>query len=140
MVAGVVMMVGSVTTWVSVSLAGHTVSVAGTAGRATANLAKGDGWVTFSFGAVVVVMGGLGLVSKGSLLRLITSIVAMVGLGFAIYYVVHVLNAISKFHASVGEISGGAFAAHAQIGFGLIMVLAAAAAATLAALIELRSS
>jgi len=140
--SGVVMMIGSVTSWVSVDLLGHSLSASGTDSGISAVLGL-NGWITFIAGVVLLLLGGLMIVSSEPSLRLLAVLVALASLGVAIYAVIRVLWEISRSHPAVNNLGQPASqllsGTSESIGFGLVLVLVAAVGATLAAALEVRS-
>jgi hypothetical protein len=141
LICGIVMMVGSVTAWVSGTAFGRTFTVAGSDSAISTAIGV-NGWITFTGGVVLVLLGGLMLVSSDRSLRLLALVVAFASLGFAIYDVVRILDDISKDHTSAAKLGpvGLRIAGSESIGFGLILVLVAAVGALLATLVEMRSN
>ncbi len=141
-VCGIVIMVGSTTSWVSLSILGQTLSVSGTEVGIAPSIGI-NGWTTFTAGVVLVVLGGLILASAERSLRVVALVVAVVSLALAIFAVVRILQRISQSHlpaqlksTPLRELFGGS----ASIGYGLILALVAATGATIAAAVELRAS
>jgi hypothetical protein len=141
LVCGILMMVGSVTAWVSVTLLGHTISVAGSDGAVSAAIGV-NGWITFTGGVALIVLGGLLLISSDPSLRLVATMVAVASLGFAVYDVARILDKLSQTDTSAAKLAPLPlkFFGGEHIGFGLILVLVASVGATLAAVVEQRST
>ena len=133
LVCGIVMMVGSVTAWVSATALGHKVSVTGTEITGYTLL---NGWFTFICGIALLVLGGLLAVSDDGAVRLLAILTAFTSLGLAVYDLVRVLHLISKAHSSASGLgsTGGLLSGGESVGFGLILVLVAATGAVLASL------
>lgn len=84
-VCGILVMVGSVTAWVTVHSFGHTGSVTGTQLSGVDSLGIVNGWFTFTGGVALLVLGGLMVVSTEVSVRVLAILVALATLGFAIY-------------------------------------------------------
>ncbi|HXQ60069.1 MAG TPA: hypothetical protein VN799_08215 [Acidimicrobiales bacterium] len=142
--SGIVIMVGSVTPWISISLLGHTLSVAGTDDGISATIGI-SGWITFTAGVVLLLLGGLMIASRESSLRVVALLVALVSVGLAAFAVVRVLQKISESHPTASQLRSSpiyqVFAGtSANVGFGLILVAVAATVALIAAAIDLRAT
>jgi len=132
MVAGVALMVGSVYTWIHVSgtlgIVNFHASVNGI-DQSVTNLIGVNGWVTFIGGVVLLVFGGLSLSSEEMLLAVLSAVVSLVVVVFAIYDMFRVVQKISQL-PSVASSS-------VSVGWGLICVLSAAVLAILVCLSRL---
>jgi hypothetical protein len=84
-----------------------------------------NGWITFTGGVVLVLLGGLMLVSSDRSLRWLALVVSFASLGFAIFDVVRIVDGISKDRSSVSKLGavGLKIAGSESIGFGLILLL-----------------
>jgi hypothetical protein len=128
-------MLGSVTSWVTTTALGHAVSITGTqfSGSALVN-----GWFTFIGGITLLVLGGLLVVSDEGAVRVLGILFAVASLGLAVYDLVKILHLISKTHSPASAASSvgstAVLTGRLSVGFGLIMVLVAAAGAVLASL------
>ena len=132
LMSGIVMMVGSVTAWLTATALGHKVSITGT--QITSGLL--NGWFTFIAGITLLVLGGLLAVSDDAAVRLLAILASFTSLGLAVYDLIRVLHLTSKAHppaSGVGSI-GGLLSGGEGLGFGLILVLVAATGAVLASL------
>jgi hypothetical protein len=140
--SAVAMMVGSVTTWVSSSssiatgsLLGGVPGVSHTVSSATSGVDAGvstligvNGYLTLIAAVVVLVFAGLMAVSDDLSVRLIGCLFAFVSLGLSIYVVVRLVQKINGLHSSHGT--------SVSLGWGAILMLAAAVVATLITLFE----
>jgi hypothetical protein len=139
---GIVIMVGSVTPWISISLLGHTVDVSGT-NNGVSNTIAVNGWFTFIAGVVLLLLGGLMIASRESSLRVVALLVSLVSVGLAVSATVRVLQKVSELHPTASQLRSPfhkLFAGtSASIGFGLILVLVAAVVAMIATAIDVRA-
>ncbi len=115
MVAGVALMYGSVSSWITntVSLGTHSVSasVNGTDPSIIA-LIHTNGWITFIAGTVLLVFGGLLLLSEDGLFGALSLLVSLATVGVSAYDLIRIQQQVSG-HPNAG------------IGTGLICVMAA---------------
>jgi hypothetical protein len=142
LLAGALMMIGSVTTWLTVSLGGHSLGVAGTdAAAGSGTLSSVNGWFTFTGGVVLLLVGGLMLVSAERSIRQLAAVVSFASLAYAIYDLIHILSDISNYNGFVhqGGLPSG-LSINVTVGFGLILVLVAGVAAVVASVMAARSS
>jgi len=98
MASGVLLMAGSVTTWIHASSVlgpNSTVGVS-TPGLAVSSLIGIDGYTTFICGVVVTVLAGALMASDDSSLRLLAFVASLVAAGFAIYALVRVVQKIGE--------------------------------------------
>jgi hypothetical protein len=141
LVAGALTIVGSVTTWVSVTLFGHTISIGGT-DPGISNALTISGWFTVALGIVMVVLAALLMVSSKATLRALAVTTSGLTLGFSTYYVVRVVQELSKAHAAAARFSafGRSLPVSEHIGWGLVLLLIAAVSAVISSGIALRTS
>jgi hypothetical protein len=141
LLAGVLVIVGSITSWISVSLFGHTVSVAGT-DRVISNAISINGWITVALGIVILLIGALMMVSPEASLRLLAICITGLTLGFSTYYVVRVVQELSKAHAAAARYAGfgRSFPVSEHIGWGLVVLLVAAVGAVISSGMALREA
>ena len=136
LVSGILLIVGSLTAWVTVSILGHSVSASGTDSSISQAISI-NGWVTVALGIVLVIMAALMMGSGERSFAAVAVAVSASSVGFAIYFVARILHDISKAHSSSGLPS--AFRASEHIGWGLVVLLIAAVAAAVASVSALRS-
>src|SRR5947209_5879105 len=124
LLSGVAMVVGSVTAWVTVSFLGHSASVDGTNSGITRTITL-NGWYTLVVGVLIVVSALLMAVSSQSSLESVTAVVAVVGLGFAVYDLVRILQKISDANSRVKGLNlrGIAPSVSTDVGYGLIILV-----------------
>lgn len=131
-VSGIALMFGSVGTWVqikgTVEVVNFHVSIQGL-DQAISTLIGVNGYVTFIGGIVVLVLGGLALSSEERLLLILTTVVSLAVLVFAIYDMFRIVQKISQVPASGNP--------GVSVGWGLICVLSAAVLAMIVSLARL---
>jgi hypothetical protein len=141
--SGIALMLGSITTWISVtagtsgvvSLGGiHITATATTNGvdPSISALLGINGYLTLTGGVVVLLFAGLMMVTDEVSIRIVGCFFAVVTLGLAIYAVVRLVQKINAAHPLHGTTIG--------IGWGVILVLGAAVIATLVSIAELTRS
>jgi hypothetical protein len=125
---GILLMVGSVTTWVHTNVSfGTTFHVSGSINGtdpSVAALIGINGYATLICGVVVIALTAASLASDEGSIRLLTLGAGLAALGFAIYDLVRILQKINQ-----GSAHGSA-----GVGVGLILVVVGAALAALIAL------
>jgi hypothetical protein len=145
LISGALLMVGSVTTWLTVSLAGHSLGVSGTdASGASGTLSSVNGWFTFTGGVVLLLLGSLMLVSSDRTIRQLAIVVSFGSLAYALYDLIHILSDISNFNSDTKAILktgiGATISPSVTVGYGLIVALVAGVAALVASCLAARSS
>jgi hypothetical protein len=140
--SAVAMMVGSVATWISSSSsfgggsvlggingAGQTVSTASSGVDAGISSLVGiNGYITLIVAVVVLVFAGMMAVSSDQSVRLVGCLFAFVSLAVSIFAVVRLVQKINDAHSTHGV--------NVNLGWGVILVLAASVVATLVTLYE----
>ena len=141
--SGIALMLGSVTTWVTVSsgasglfsLGGFHITASSTTNGvdpSIASLIGINGYLTLTGGVVVLLFAGLMMATDEMSIRIVGCFFAVVTLGLAIYAVVRLVQKINAAHPLHGTTIG--------IGWGVILVLGAAVIATLVTIAELTRS
>lgn len=133
---GVVAAVGSTLPWVSARILGHTYMVDGT-DHAISTAISVNGWVTLAGGATVALLGALMIISGERALRWLGIVLSLATTGFAVYDIVRIVQKIDESKSRTRH-AGPVIAnllGHVTVGYGLIMVVAAAGVASLAALL-----
>jgi hypothetical protein len=141
--SGMALMLGSITTWISVtsgvsgqfSLGGFHITASSTTNGvdpAISYLIGINGYLTLTAGAVVLLFAGLMMVTDEMSIRIVGCFFSVVALGLAIYAVVRLIQKINAAHPLHGTTI--------SIGWGAILVLGAAAVATLVSIAELTRS
>ncbi len=132
MVSGIALMYGSVGTWIHVQgtlgIADFHVSINGI-DQGVTTLIGVNGWATFTGGVVLLVFGGLVMSNEETLLAVLTTVVSLAVLIFAIYDMFRIVQKISQLPASVNP--------SVSVGWGLICVLSAAVLAMIVSLARL---
>jgi hypothetical protein len=129
--SGILLMVGSVTSWVtaSISSGGHAATIAGVPGIEATGLAV-NGYATFICGIVLVALAVALIVADDPSLRLLSLLAAWTSLGFAIYFLVRILQEINDNTSRF---------VNASVGPGLIVVMCAAVVAAAVTAVRMRS-
>jgi hypothetical protein len=138
MAGGIVTIVGSTLPWVSATILRHTATVAGTNHGITTAISV-NGWVTIAGGAAVTLLASLMIVSGERALRWLATILSLATTGFAVYDIVRIVQKIDDAKTKAARLRApfvGNLLGHITVGYGLIMVVAAASVAALAALLS----
>jgi hypothetical protein len=144
--AGVMAIVGSVTTWLSISIGANTLSVDGTGPEPLSSITPGTGWATFALGLVLLVLGCLRFVSKARSLRWLALIGSIALAGLSIYDLVRLEQTTSKANGSLQRTLAGhqpdllTSLLHASVGYGIYLVVIASLVALIASVVSLTSS
>lgn len=131
-VAGIALMYGSVGTWIQINGSVGTVHLSASLNgidQGITTLIGVNGYVTFIGGIVVLVLGGLALSSEERLLVIITTLVTLAVLVFAIYDMFRTVQKIQAVPVAVQP--------HVSVGWGLICVLSAAVLAMIVSVARL---
>ncbi len=134
MACGIALMFGSVGSWIHVTGAVGTLSFHGSLNGTDAGVATligVNGYVTFIAGVVLLVFAGLALTNDDLALAMLTAIVAVVTVVFAVYDMFRIVQKISQATPPPGTA--------VSVGAGLICVLSAAVVAVLIAVLRLFS-
>jgi hypothetical protein len=142
LLAGAVMMIGSVTTWLTISFGGRSIGIAGTAtSGGNGGLSSVNGWFTFTGGIILLLLGGLMFASNDRSLRQLATFISFASLAYAIYDLVRILNDISHYNSSISRIGlPSSVSTGVDVGFGLMLVLFAGLVALVASFITVQSS
>jgi hypothetical protein len=122
LVCSILLVLGSFTPWLSISIAGHGTSVSGT-DSGISQLIGVNGWITFSAGILLFILTCMIVVSGEPLFRSVALVIALAAAGFAIYDLVRMLQKISQAASSSSTGLGAAFHTDNDIGWGLIVVV-----------------
>lgn len=126
MVSGIALMYGSIGAWIHASGLGDLrLSVVGT-DPSISSLIGVNGYVTFIGGVVLLVFGGLSMMSDELLLQWMTALVAFVTLVFAVFDMVRIVQKLTEAPVLIHS--------NVSVGWGLICVLSAAVLAMLVSL------
>jgi hypothetical protein len=131
-VAGIALMYGSVGTWVQLNGSVGAIHLSASLNgidQGITNLIGINGYVTFIGGIVVLVLGGLALSSEERLLVILTTLVSLAVLIFAIYDMFRTVQKIQAVPVAVQP--------HVSVGWGLICVLSAAVLAMIVSVARL---
>jgi len=134
MASAITLMFGSVGSWIhltgSVGILGLHLNINGL-DPAISNLISVNGYVTFIGGIVLLVLAGLALTNDDLLLAILTALIAVATLVFAVYDMFRIVQKVSQVTTSPGS--------SVSVGWGLIAVLSAAVVAMVVALVRLAS-
>jgi hypothetical protein len=131
-VAGIALMYGSVGTWVQINGSVGAIHLSASLNgidQGMTTLIGINGYVTLIGGIVVLVLGGLALSSEERLLVILTTLVCLAVLIFAIYDMFRTVQKIQAVPVAVQP--------HVSVGWGLICVLSAAVLAMIVSLARL---
>jgi hypothetical protein len=137
LVGGGVTMLASTLPWITATILRHTASVDGT-DQAITKAITTNGWVTLGGGAALVVLGALMIVAGERVLRWLTILVGMGTTGFAVYDLVRIVQKTDQANAQVSKLGSLAFklGVHSGVGYGLIILVAAASATLILAMFD----
>lgn len=138
MICGAVVMVASTMPWITANFLHHMSYVSGT-DQAVATAFVINGWVTFACGGALAVLSALMIVSDEGALRVLSGLVAATAVGLACYDLIRVLQQIHYARQSAARLYptlADGLLGHAHVGYGLIVLVAAAGVGFVAALIQ----
>jgi hypothetical protein len=138
MVSSVMLILGSFTPWITVSVASLSASINGT-DTGISDLIGVNGWITFSAGILLFVLVCMVAVSDEPLFRTAAVVIALVAAGFAVYDLVRVVQKISNTPALPSAVPVSHLAS-TNVGWGLIVVVIGAAGALVCSVSEARSA
>lgn len=123
--------------WVSANFLGTTTTVAGT-DETVSRVIGSNGWLTFSGGAAMLVLGGLMIATSDKALRFLAVLVTSVTGGFAVYDVIRLLQKVHRAGSSARRLGplASSLTGYVHIGYGLIVVASVSVAALGAAALE----
>lgn len=136
LISSVLLIIGSLTAWATISVFGHSISASGT-DNSISTAYSVNGWVTLAMAIVLVAMAALMMAFEDRSLAAVASVVSVVVAGFGAYFLVRILYDISKAHSAAGV--PAAFRASEHVGWGLIVLLIGAAGALVASVSAFRS-
>jgi len=141
LLSGALIIIGSVTSWVTIAIFGHSISASGTDG-AISNAITINGWLTFVLGILVVLLAGLMMVSDASSLRVLALASSAATVGFSVYFFVRILHEISKADNAANKFAPLArqLRVNEHIGWGLVVLVVAAVAGLASAIAAMRSN
>ena len=124
LISSVMLIVGSLTPWITVSFAGLSISASGT-DSGISSLIGVNGWITFSGGILLLVFVCMAVISADAVFRGLALVVVLVVTGFAAYDLVRIVQKISQVSPGRSTFNGApinALQANASVGWGLIVV------------------
>ncbi len=141
LISCILIIVGSFTTWFTISLASLNVSVSGT-DSGVSFLIGVNGWITFAGALLLFILFCMTVVSGEPIFRTLAVLVAVATAGFAVYDLVRISQKISQVpNGQFGPVQlGHAFSTNASVGWGLIVVVIGAAGALLGAVFHARNA
>lgn len=140
LVCSVMLIIGSLTPWITVTLAGHSVGSANGIDTSISDLISINGWLVFAGGAVLFVLVILTAMTRERSIRGVSLVIALAAGGVAIYEAVRVIQKISSFHpsSSLGLPTTPLVSVSADVGWGLIITIVGAVGAILTAILDVR--
>jgi hypothetical protein len=140
LVCSVIIIIGSLTPWVSISLAGHAFGSANGTDSSISDLIGINGWLTFAAGLILFLLVGFTAFTGERVFRLSTLGLALVTAGLAIYCLVRILQKISNVPTPLSShIPNGSFGIDVSVAYGLIILLIGALGAVLFAFADIRT-
>jgi hypothetical protein len=119
MFCSLLLILGSFTPWLTISLGPSSASVAGT-DSAISQLIGVNGWITFSAGILLFILVCMVVISAEPLFRSVALVVALAAAGFAVFDLVRILQKISEAASTSSRIG---LTTDNHIGWGLIVVV-----------------
>lgn len=142
MLSSVVLIVGSFTPWLTVSLVGFSYSASGT-DSPISSLIGVNGWITFVCGLLLFILACLSVINTEPLFRTAAVVIAVVAAGFAIYDLIRIVQKISQVAPATESIAGRAVSGLSPditVGWGLIVAVIGAIGALLCAISGARNA
>jgi Protein of unknown function (DUF2510) len=134
LLSSVLLIVGSFTPWITVSIGNMTVSGSGT-DIAISHQFLVNGWFTLTAGGLLFVLACMIVSSGDALFHSLAVLISLLAAAFGVYALVRILQAISQaYPASVKVFALSPLKPDASVGWGLIVVLVGAAGAVLCAI------
>lgn len=138
MVCGAVVMVASTMPWVTANFLHHMSYVSGT-DKSVATAFGINGWTSFAGGGALAVLAAVMIVSDEGALRFLAAFVAALTLAAGVYELIRVLQQIHYARQSAERLYSSlatALIGRVHVGYGLIVLVAAAGVGFLASLLE----
>ena len=125
LVCSLLLVLGSLTPWISVSLGSVHGTIAGT-DAGISSLIGVNGWVTFAAGTILFVLAGLTMLSGEGMFSRVALLVSLIAGGLAVYDLIRILQKTPTFAASVhGFFQESGLSPDANVAYGLIIVVVA---------------
>lgn len=138
-ISGVLLIVGSVTAWITLSFGLGSVSASGTS-ISLSHAFVVNGWFTLSAGILLIVLAAMIFVSGDALYRSLGLLISLVAVGCAVYALVRILQLASQIQSPTFDNTAiNAIKQNAGVGWGLIVVLIGAVGAVICAWSESRA-
>jgi hypothetical protein len=141
LLGSVMLIVGSFTPWVTISILGVSYSISGT-DSPISELISVNGWITFACGLLLFILACMSMINPEPLFRSAALVIAVVATGFAVYDLIRIIQKISQFSAG-RSIDGRAISGltpDITVGWGLIVTLIGALVVLVFAIGQARSS
>jgi hypothetical protein len=140
MVSALLLVIGSLAPWVSVSAEGRTLMTNGT-DSGISSLIGVNGWVTFAAGLLLFFLVGIIALTRAQVFRLTALVVSLVAGGFATYDVVRIVQKISNITpATTGLPSSLTSLLDVTVAWGLIVMAIGAFGAVVFSILDLRNA
>jgi hypothetical protein len=143
LISSILLVVGSFTPWITVSVASLSVSISGT-DSGISDLIGVNGWITFAGAILLFILVCMSVISNEQMFRSFALIIAVVVTGFAVYDLVRIvqkLSQVSPVHPGIGGPSAlNALAPDINVGWGLIVLVIGALGALVCAIGEARKA
>jgi Protein of unknown function (DUF2510) len=122
-VCSILLILGSFTPWVGLSLAGHNVVSAAGTDSSVSQLIGVNGWITFSAGLLLFMLTCMIIDSGEPIFRSLTLVLALAAAGVAAYDLVRILQTITRSAPTSAVSFTQALQPGARIGWGLMVVV-----------------
>ena len=141
LICSVLVIVGSFTPWLTISVLGHSVGASGTDFSISRSFLV-NGWLTFAAGILVFILGCMIVVSAEPFFRTMSLVFSLAAVAFAVYALVRILQALSETSAPTfdGSAISIPFKPDVNVGWGLIVLLIGALGAAFCAFSETRAN
>lgn len=138
MICGAVVMVASTMPWITANFLHHMSYVSGT-DKSVATAFGINGWTSLAAGCGLVVLSGVMLLTDDRTLRIFAGFVAALTLALCLYELIRVLQQIHYARQTSSRLASplaDTLLGHVHVGYGLVVLVAAAGVGFFAALLE----
>jgi hypothetical protein len=141
LICSVLVIVGSFTPWLTISVLGHSVGASGTDFSISRSFLV-NGWLTLAAGIILFILGCMIVVSAEPFFRTMSLLFSLAAVTFAVYALVRVLQALSETSTPTfdGSTISIPFKPDVNVGWGLIVLLIGALGAAFCAFRETRTN
>jgi uncharacterized protein DUF2510 len=123
LVCSILLILGSFTPWVTVSLGSFSASAAGT-DSSISSLIGVNGWITFSGGILLFILVCMAVINPEPIFRSAALIISLIVAGFAVYDLVRIVQKISQSaHPAFNNAPISQLQVNASVGWGLIVAV-----------------